>query len=185
MKFRVSVKNRNEFNDYDYLHILSAKDYDWLRRFHREYLNADFQHYGDQVHPDELKKDCYGMNNSRNRDTYAIAKVTGNLFPTESIGFRGRVVSPDKNLIDRLLHLDDYDLKGGFVHIIEDFRKSKPDIIKYVKKNGIGDINLYAAGGAVPLYAIWTFIGEEFPEHLELVIKKKKALKAFYGYKVD
>ena len=71
------------------------------------------------------------------------------------------------------------------MHIIEDFRKSKPDIIAYVKKNGIGDINLYAAGGAVPLYAIWTYIGEEFPEHEELVKKKKKALKAFYGYKVD
>jgi len=41
MKFNVSVKNRNEFNDYDYLHILSAVDYDWLRRFHRESLNPN------------------------------------------------------------------------------------------------------------------------------------------------
>ena len=71
------------------------------------------------------------------------------------------------------------------MHVIEDFRKSKPTIIAYVKKNGIEDINFYAAIGAVPLYAIWTFIGEEFPEHLEIVKEKKKALKAFYGYKVD
>ena len=75
--------------------------------------------------------------------------------------------------------------KGVFMRIIEDFRKNKPDIIKYVEKNGIDSIGLYAASGAVPLYAIWTFIGEEFPEHEKEVIRQKKILKDFYGYKED
>ena len=71
------------------------------------------------------------------------------------------------------------------MHIIEDFRRNKPDIIKYVKKNGISDLGYYAAFGAVPLYAMWTFIGEEFPEHREEVKRQKAILKKFYGYKVD
>ena len=71
------------------------------------------------------------------------------------------------------------------MHIIEDFRRNKPDIIKYVKKNGIDDLGYYAAFGAVPLYAMWTFVGEEFPEHEKEVKKQKKILKDFYGYKED
>ena len=71
------------------------------------------------------------------------------------------------------------------MRLIEDFRGNKPTIIAYVKKKGIEDINFYAACGGVPLYAIWTYIGEEFPEHREIVKEKKKALKAFYGYKDD
>ena len=67
--------------------------------------------------------------------------------------------------------------------LVEDFRRSKPDIIKYVKKNGIENINFYAACGAVPLYAIWAYIGEEFPEYRETVKQKKKELRDFYGYK--
>ena len=181
MKFRVSVKNRNEFNDYDYLHKLSFDDYDWLRRFHREYLNADFQHAGEQVHPDELKKDCYAMNNSRNRDTYAKAKVCHRLYNIQNYGN----VKIDKPIALKLLHIDDYDLKRGLMHIIEDFRRNKPDIIKYVKKNGIDDLGYYASFGAVPLYAMWTFVGEEFPEHEKEVKKQKKILKDFYGYKAD
>lgn len=69
--------------------------------------------------------------------------------------------------------------------IIEDFRRNKPDIINYVKAKGIEDISSYAAYGAVPLYAIWTYIGEEFPEHREIVKEKKRELRDFYGYKEE
>ena len=69
------------------------------------------------------------------------------------------------------------------VNIIEDFRNNKPAIIKYVKKNGIDKISMFAACGAVPLYAIWTFIIEEFPEYAEEAVEHKKRLKKFYGYK--
>lgn len=58
------------------------------------------------------------------------------------------------------------------MNIIEDFRRNKPAIIKYVKKNGLKDI-VESGGGAVPLYAIWTFIGEEFPEYRDEVKKQK------------
>ena len=71
------------------------------------------------------------------------------------------------------------------MQLVEDFRRSKPDIIKYVKKNGIDDISMYAACGAVPLYAIWAYIGEEFPEYREIVKEKKKTLREFYGYKEE
>ena len=86
-KFKVSVKNRNEFNDYDYLNKLTKEEYDWLRRFQREYLNADFQHGGDILHSsDKLRKDCFNQNNSRNRDTYAYAKVRNSLFNIQDYG---------------------------------------------------------------------------------------------------
>ena len=69
------------------------------------------------------------------------------------------------------------------MHIIEDYRRNKPEIIKYVKKNGLKDI-AESGGGFVPLYAIWTFIAEEFPEYIEESKRQKKILKEFYGYKV-
>jgi len=44
------------------------------------------------------------------------------------------------------------------VDIVEDYRNRKPEIINYVRDKGIKDIPAYAALGAVPLYAIWSFI---------------------------
>lgn len=178
MNFWVSTRVREEFNDFDYIHKLQFEDRDWLRRFQREYLNADFQHSGEQIHPDELKKDCYNMNNSRNRDLYAITRAQNKLLFVEHYG----KITEESNIpiAIKLLHLDKEDID---LDIIEDFRNNKPEIIRYVEKNGIKDIGSFAATGAVSLYAIWTFIGEEFPEYAEDVKKNKKALRDFYGYK--
>lgn len=73
--FPSSVKNRNEFNDYDYLHKLNKDEKDWLFRFHREYLNADFKHAGELIHKTRsLRLECYTMNNKRNADIYSNAR---------------------------------------------------------------------------------------------------------------
>lgn len=76
----VSVKNRNEFADYDYLHKLSEKDLYWLKGFHNEWVQANFKHkYKKHAKSFKRRKQCFDMNNSRNRDIYAWAKVTYNL----------------------------------------------------------------------------------------------------------
>jgi hypothetical protein len=68
-----SVKNRNEFNDYDYLHKLNKEELEWLRAFHREWLNDDFKHGGERFHTTKKeRKLCNDSNNSRNRDIYAL-----------------------------------------------------------------------------------------------------------------
>ena len=80
-----STKIRNEFDDYDYIESLSVNDLKWLKAFHREYLNADFKHKYKRIH--RKKKDIksvYDMNNSRNRDVYARAKVAHKLYYASS-----------------------------------------------------------------------------------------------------
>lgn len=75
-KFPSSVKNRNEYNDYDYLHKLNDKEKAWLFKFHREYLNADFKSFKTPLHKTKkLKRTCYDMNNSRTRDLFSRKKV--------------------------------------------------------------------------------------------------------------
>lgn len=74
-----SVKNRNEYNDYDYLHKLNEDELKWLTSFHREYLNADFKHAGKKLHVKKNRKSCYDMNNARGRDLYALHRTLYNL----------------------------------------------------------------------------------------------------------
>ena len=68
---------------------------------------------------------------------------------------------------------------------IDDYRINKPATIEYVKKNGILDISFYAAVSFIPLFAIWTFIEEEFPEYIEEAKSRKKILTEFYGYEEE
>jgi len=76
-----STKIRNEFDDYDYINHLSLVDLKWLKAFHREYLNADFKHKYKRIHKKKKDiKNIYDMNNSRNRDVYARAKVEHKLY---------------------------------------------------------------------------------------------------------
>jgi hypothetical protein len=75
MRFGVSVKNRQEYEDYDYLHKLSPSEYKWLRKFHREYLNADFKHTGPLMRSKKSRRACYDANNARNRDLYSFLRV--------------------------------------------------------------------------------------------------------------
>lgn len=76
----VSVKNRNEYADYDYLEKLSPSELNWLKGFHREFVNADFKHGYKKVHKRKSHiKDIYNKNNSRNRDIYGKKKVSNSL----------------------------------------------------------------------------------------------------------
>lgn len=77
--FRSSVKNRNEYNDYDYLDKLNPKEKEWLYKFHREYLNADLKHKGKVLFKKKYHKSLFYMNNCRNRDLFSREKVKRNL----------------------------------------------------------------------------------------------------------
>lgn len=81
----VSVKNRNEYSDYDYLDVLSEKDRLWLKKFHQEWLQSNFQHKKLLHKSKKQRKRCYDMNNARNRDLYSFKKVRHLLFNVEDI----------------------------------------------------------------------------------------------------
>lgn len=77
----VSVKNRNDYADYDYLHKLNDKELEWLMSFHQEFVQGSFKPDRKRVHKTKkLRLDCYARNNSRNRDVYATLKVRHMLF---------------------------------------------------------------------------------------------------------
>lgn len=53
---------------------------EWLNQFYGEFVNASFKGDGTDLHDtQELKKDCYNKNNSRNRCLYNHTKKTGKL----------------------------------------------------------------------------------------------------------
>ncbi len=82
-----SVKNRNDESDYDYLHKLDNKTLNWLKGFHREYVNADFKHKYKRIFKGKKKiKMIYDKNNARNRDMYSILKWTGKLYLSTEVG---------------------------------------------------------------------------------------------------
>ena len=58
---------------------LNPKEKEWLLRFHREYLNADFKHGGKILHKKRYRKDIYNMNNRRQRDLFSRHRVRNNL----------------------------------------------------------------------------------------------------------
>ncbi len=73
-----AVVNRREELEVDYLDKLSEAEKDWLNRFQEETVMANFQHPGELLDKsDEYRKECYGNNNRRNRDTLVNAKVRG------------------------------------------------------------------------------------------------------------
>lgn len=77
----VSVKNRNDYADYDYLDKLNEKELRWLKAFHREYINADFKHkYRKLIKSKKRKQEIYHINNARNRCLYNLLKWTNELY---------------------------------------------------------------------------------------------------------
>ena len=78
-----------------YVNQLNEEEKEWLNSFVEEYVNANFNHGKDRVHPveyveierkngtkymaDKHKKQCEDKNNARNRCIYTKAKTTGNL----------------------------------------------------------------------------------------------------------
>lgn len=81
-----SVKNRNDESDYDYLHKLDNKTLNWLKGFHREYVNADFKHNNKKLFGKRKRKMIYDRNNARNRDIYNVLKWTGKLYLSTEVG---------------------------------------------------------------------------------------------------
>lgn len=82
----VSVKNRNDYADYDYIEKLDKKTLHWLKGFHREYINADFSHKHKKLFKSQTqKRECYTLNNIRNRCLYNITKVKHDLYLNPSI----------------------------------------------------------------------------------------------------
>jgi len=78
-KLGVSVKNRNEYSDFDYLDKLNKDELAFLKKFHREYNNADFKHSNPLIEIEE-RKPLYDANNARNRDLYGVKLVCGQLY---------------------------------------------------------------------------------------------------------
>ena len=79
-------KNRREFVDYDYIDSLPEELKDWMDRFTAEYYGAsvkgkDRLKENEFHNTEELKKSVTDANNARNRDIYAIKKVS-NLLDT-------------------------------------------------------------------------------------------------------
>jgi hypothetical protein len=91
----VSVKTRNDYADYDYLDKLNKKELQWLKGFHREYINADFKHcYRKCFKRIKDKRNCYSLNNIRNRDTYNITKWQNKLFLNAQIKENSKKIEP-------------------------------------------------------------------------------------------
>lgn len=74
-----ALKIRRDAIDYDYVDKLSEEEKQWLNNFTEEFIGGSFNKNKKQIHPDELKKDCYGRNNSRNRCVYSRAQARNNV----------------------------------------------------------------------------------------------------------
>ena len=61
------------------------------------------------------------------------------------------------------------------------YKNIKPDLIKYVKKEGIEKINSYAVLSGIPLIIVYTYIAEEFDQYKDFCYNKIEQLKQFYG----
>ena len=60
-----------------YAHTLSPEERAWLEQFNREYYDADFKRRGAQPlhNTNELRRDCYGLQNASHRDVMARGLV--------------------------------------------------------------------------------------------------------------
>jgi hypothetical protein len=68
-----ALKIRRDAIDYDYIDQLNDKEKEFLNNFTEEFIGGSFKKNKKQVHPDDLKRDCYGRNNARNRCVYSRA----------------------------------------------------------------------------------------------------------------
>lgn len=72
---KVNGKRRWEYMDQDYIDKLSDKEKQWLSNFMEEELGGNFKHKGKKLNTSKKnKRRCYGNNNARNRDTYAMER---------------------------------------------------------------------------------------------------------------
>jgi len=78
-------KIKQEYFDIDYTDKLDTKELkEFMSKFNEEYLGANLNGNGKRLHKTKkLRKDCFDMNNARNRDVYSVSRATGRLFEHE------------------------------------------------------------------------------------------------------
>jgi len=71
------LKSRTDLLDYDYLHKLNKEELEFLNKFTGEYVNAGINKEDKTVlhKTKRLRKNCYDMNNARNRDITTRTKM--------------------------------------------------------------------------------------------------------------
>lgn len=97
----LNLKTRWELIDYDYVDKLSDKEKRWLNKFTEEYTNAKLNHKGKKLHSTKkLRKDCYDMNNSRNRCILTRSKACGKTVNLGDINEKEEIGDQENRLID-------------------------------------------------------------------------------------
>lgn len=98
-----AVVNRREELEVDYLDKLSEEEKAWLNQFQEEWVIANFGKKDDPVakaklldKSDKHRKECYGNNNRRNRDTLINAKVRGLINRVDSEAHLAHFVDTDQ-----------------------------------------------------------------------------------------
>lgn len=66
---------------------------------------------------------------------------------------------------------------------VELMRINKPEVIKYVKKNGLESLSLFCSTAGLSCLVAHVYVSEDFPEYREECERKLRTLKDFYGYK--
>lgn len=93
-------KIKQEVFDYDYLDKLNPKEAAWLSKFNEEYIGANLNHKGKKLHTKKAqRRDCFGRNNSRNRDIYSIKRATGMLDMEEKMVQEESEYNPEDAII--------------------------------------------------------------------------------------
>lgn len=65
---------------------------------------------------------------------------------------------------------------------IEQFRKAhKKAVLEHFEKDGIDCLSLYSATSFCPIWAVYSFILEDYPDNEEAK-KRLKSAKEFYGF---
>jgi hypothetical protein len=97
-----NLKSRIDLIDYDYVSKLSPEEREYLNSFTEEYVNADFNHGGERVHPletyekvvkvsgkvrtvDIYKQESEKRNNARNSCVLTKAKISNKLTGIEEL----------------------------------------------------------------------------------------------------
>lgn len=122
---KLNLKTRTDLVDYDYIDKLSAKDKRWLNNFTEEYVHANMRHRGEKLHvTPEQKKNCYDMNNSRNRDILTRSKACGKAVGFDDVTEKDSLHNnPEQRFVDNI----DKEREDGFLEKEESQKKNQDE----------------------------------------------------------
>lgn len=82
----MNLRSRAELNDFDYLEKLSQEELAYLNAFCEGWNNADFRNPKTQelFKSSKEKRECYTMNNARNRCVYTRAKASNSVIDQDT-----------------------------------------------------------------------------------------------------